>query len=190
RLRRVRLVSATLRVLGVMLVLWIALAIPMATWRFGIHGLVRAIVQAFVMSAVMASGAALALRWLGMARGASIRAAIPFLFPFTAPRACEVVIATALRGLDSLAQVAALFGEDRFLLWIRPWAYDALHDREAPSSSINALVAALPRAVLARALQKAPVETEGRHCPRCARSYREEMTRCHDCGDLALARKA
>ena len=191
RLRRVRIITAALRILGAMLILWIAFAIPMATARFGVHGLVRAIVQAFVMSAVIALGAALGLRWLGTTRGASIRAAIPFLFPFTAPRACEVVIATALRDLDSLAQVAAILGEDRFLLWIRPWAYDALHDRETRgSSSIDALVSALPRAVLARALQRAPVENAGCYCPRCARSYREETARCHDCGDLALARKA
>ena len=190
RLRRVRLVSATLRALGVMLVLWIALAIPMATWRFGIHGLVRAIVQAFVMSVVMASGVALALRWLGTTRRASIRAALPFLFPFTAPRACEAVMATALRDLHPLAQVASLFGEDRFLLWIRPWAYDAVHDREARgSSSMVALVSALPRDVLTRALQTAPMEHTGRYCPRCARSYREEVTGCYDCGDLALAQR-
>ena len=193
RLRRVRLITGTLRVLGVLLLLWIALAIPLATGRFGVHGLVRGIVQALVMSVVMALGAALGLRWLGMTRRASIRATLPLLSPFTAPRACEVVVAAAVRDLHPLARIAALFGDARFLLWIRPWAYDELHARRdargAESETIAALVRGLPRAVLERAVQNRPSdESGGRYCPRCARMYRDEVATCHDCDALALTR--
>lgn len=189
RLRRVRILTAALRILGVMLILWIAFAIPMATARFGVHGLVRAIVQAFVMSAVIALGAALGLRWLGIARGSAIRAATPLLFPFTAPRACELVIAAALRDLTADARVAALLGEKRFLRWIRPSAYDALHGGLRPedeASAVGELVRTLPRTLIERAVQSPAGSEEGRYCPRCARSYRGDAPGCYDCGGLAL----
>ena len=191
RLRRVRLIVGTLRTLGVLLLAWIALAIPLATGRFGVHGLVRAIVQAFVMAGVMALGTALGLRWLGMTRRASLLATLPLLFPFTAPRACELVVDAAVRDLDPLARIAALLGDTRFLLWIRPWAYDELHGRRDPrgaeSEAIAALVHTLPRVVLERAVRSPPSEeSAGRYCPRCARSYRDDITSCHDCDALAL----
>lgn len=188
RLRRVRLITGPLRALGVLLLLWIALAIPLATGRFGVHGLVRSVVQAFVMSLVMAFGAALALRWLGMTRRDSIRATLPLLSPFTAPRACEVVVAAALRDLDPLVRVAALFGEARFLHWIRPRAYDQLHGRGVESDALAALVPTLPVAVLEQAVETPPAERARRYCPRCARTYREEISTCHDCDALALVR--
>ena len=193
RLRRVRLISGALRALGVLLLLWIVVAIPVATDRFGVYGLVSAIVQAFVMSLIMALGAALGMQWLGMARSASIRATLPLLSPFTAPRACELVIAAALRDLDPLARIAALFGEARFLLWIRPWAYDELHGRReargGESETIAALIRTLPHVVLERAVQSPPGnEPAVRYCPRCARTYRDEISTCHDCDALALVR--
>jgi hypothetical protein len=192
RLRRVRLISGTLRALGVLLLLWIAVAIPVATDRFGVYGLVSAIIQAFVMSLVMALGAALGMRWLGMTRGSSMRATLPLLSPFTAPRASELVVAAALRDLDPLARIAALFGEARFLLWIRPWAYDELHgrrDARAESETIASLVHTLPRVVLERAVQNPPsTERAVRYCPRCARTYRDEISTCHDCDALSLVR--
>ena len=191
RLRRVRLVVALLRMLGVLLLGWIALAIPLATGRFGVHGLVRGILLAFAMSFGMALLAMLGLRCVGVARAASIRATVPLLSPFTAPRACELVVAASVRDLSPLAQIAALFGAARFLRWIRPAAYDALHGRtdelgREPNSAV-ALVATLPRAVLEHALNDPPSDEVGvRHCPRCARAYRQDIATCHDCDALAL----
>ena len=191
RLRRVGLVVGVLRALGVLLLLWIAVAIPLATGRFGVHGLVRAIIQAFVIAIVMALLAMLGLRWLGAARSASIRATLPLLSPFTAPRACELVLAAAVRDLDPLAQIAALYGETRFLMWIRPWAYDQLHGRRDATGTdsyvIAVLVRTLPRLVLERAVQGAPgTETGAHYCPRCARTYRDDILTCHDCDALSL----
>jgi hypothetical protein len=191
RLRRVGFIVGLLRALGVLLLAWIALAIPLATGRFGVHGLVRGILLAFAVSVVMALLAMLGLRWLGVARTASIRATLPLVSPFTAPRACELVLAASVRDLAPLAQIAALFGEGRFLRWIRPAAYDVLHGRSQDigreSSPATVLVAALPRPVLKRALNDSPSDEVGvRHCPRCARSYREDIATCHDCDALAL----
>lgn len=195
RLRRVRLLVGLLRTLGILLLLWIAIAIPVATGRFGIHGLVRGVLLAFAISLVIALLAMVGLRWLGMGRSAAMRATLPMLSPFTAPRACELVLAAAVRDLAPLAQIAALFGEARFLHWLRPTAYDVLHGRRdelgGSSSTLASLVATLPRAVLERALRDLPDEEGGvRHCPRCARTYREDVATCHDCDALALVAKA
>lgn len=189
RLRRVGLVVGVLRALGVLLLLWIAVAIPLATGRFGVYGLVRGIVQAFAIAVVMALLAMLGLRWLGTTRSASLRASIPLLSPFTAPRACEAIIAAAVRDLSPLAQIAALFGETRFLQWIRPLAYDAVHGRveDGESNAVAALVAALPRPVLERALSDPSRDERGvRYCPRCARTYREDIATCYECDALGL----
>jgi len=188
RLRRVGLIIGVLRALGVLLLLWIAVAIPLATGRFGVYGLVRGVLQAFVISAVMTLLAMLGLRWLGMTRSASLKATLPLLSPFTAPRACEAVLAAAVRDLSPLAQIAALFGDARFLPWIRPSAYDALHGRaDGESTILVPLVAALPRSVLERAVCDPASEERGvRYCPRCARTYREEIATCHECDALAL----
>jgi hypothetical protein len=182
-----------LRALGVLLLLWIAFAIPLATGRFGVHGLVRGVLQAFVMSAVMTLLAMLGLRWLGVTRSASLKATLPLLSPFTAPRACEAVLAAAVRDLPPLAQIAALFGYARFLQWIRPSAYDALHGRveDGESNALASLVATLPRPVLERALGDPPNDERGvRYCPRCARTYRDEIATCHECDALPLVAPA
>jgi hypothetical protein len=188
RLRRVGVIVGVLRALGVLLLLWIAIAIPFATGRFGVYGLVRGVIQAFVMSAVMMLLAMLGLRWLGMTRRASLRATFPLLSPFTAPRACETVIAVAVRDLPPLAHIAALFGEARFLQWIRPSAYDALHGRhDVESNVVASLVATLPRRILERALGDPVTDERGaRYCPRCARTYRAEIAICHECEALPL----
>lgn len=193
RLHRVDLVVSLLRTLGILLLLWIAVGIPLATGRFGVYGLVRGIIQAFVIAIVMALLTMFGLRWLGAARPASIRAVLPLLSPFTAPRACELVLAAAIRDLDPLAKIAALYGEARFLIWIRPWAYDELHARGAATvpdpDAIAVLVERLPRLVLERAVQSAPGNEAGAHyCPRCARTYRDDILTCHDCDALSLVR--
>ena len=191
RLRRVRLTVGVLRALGVVLLLWIAFAIPLATGRFGIYGLVRGVLQAFVISVGMALISILGLRRLGMTRRECLQASLPLLSPFTAPRACEIVLAAAMRELPTLAQVAALFGEPRFLHWIRPRAYDALHGRRGDVRGefdpVADPVAALPRPVLERALSGPSTDEHGaRYCPRCARTYRQDIATCHECDALAL----
>ena len=185
RLDRVRLLVGTLRAFGVILLLWIALAIPLATDRFGVYGLILGIVQAFVIALLMAFGAALGLRWLGMRRGEAVRTSLPLISPFTAPRACELVIAAAVRDLDPLARIAALFGQARFLRWIRPRAYDELHARAVEADTAAELVRTIPRPVLEQAMRVPPHEN-AHYCPRCARTYRDGITTCHDCGALAL----
>ena len=191
RLRRVRTFTATSRVLAVLLLAWIAVGIPLMTGRYGTSGLVRGIVQAFVLSLGIALITTLGLRTLGTRWSDIARSTMPLLFPFTAPRAPELLIAAALRDLHPLAQTAALLGDARFLAWIRPWGYDELYgrSREAHTGNIPGLVHGLPRALLERAVRTPPPrDASAPYCPRCAQSYRDDVRVCPDCEALSLVR--
>lgn len=191
RLRRARTFTATSRLLAVVLLAWIAVGIPLMTGRYGAFGLVRGIVQAFVLSSGIALITALGLRTLGTPWRDIVRSTGPLLFPFSAPRAPELLIAAALRDIHPLAQTATLLGDARFLAWIRPWGYDALHarTRDEPSDAIAALVHELPRALLERAVRTPPPrDASAPYCPRCAQSYRDDVRVCPDCEALSLVR--
>lgn len=192
RLRRISIFTATSRVLGVILLAWIALGIPLMTERFGAFGLVRGIVQAFVLSLGIAVITALGLRSLGARWGDIGRATVPLLFPFTAPRAPEILFAAALRDLHPLAQTATLLGDTRFLTWIRPWSYDELHAcraGEGHEEVVASLVHGMPRDLLERAVRMPPPrEASAPYCPRCAQSYRDDVRVCPDCEALSLVR--
>ena len=194
RLRRIRIFTGTSRVLGVILIAWIALGIPLMTERFGAFGLARGIVQAFVLSLGIAVVTALGLRSLVAVWRDIVRATGPLLFPFNAPRAPEILIAAALHGLHPLAQTATLLGDARFLAWIRPWGYDELHARHAGERHeevIASLVHGMPRDLLERAVRTPPPrEASAPYCPRCARSYRDDVRVCPDCEALSLVRFA
>jgi hypothetical protein len=193
RLRRIAFFTATLRLLALLLLAWIAVGIPLMTGRYGSFGLVRGIVQAVVLSFAIALITALGLRTLGARWGDIARSTLALLFPFTAPRAPELLIAAALRELHPLAQAAVLLGDQRFLAWIRPWGYDELHTRarDEHNGLIPALVHELPRPLLERAVRTPPPrDASASYCPRCAQSYRDDVTVCPDCEALALVRAA
>ena len=193
RLRRVRAIVALLRAFGVLLTLLIIVGIPLATAAFGAPGLIYGVGGAFLLAIEMTFGATIALRSLGVPLGRSFRASAQLLSPFTAPRAGEIITAAAVGPLHSLAPLAALLGESRFLVWLRPWAYDALagrsHGDDTESPSITALVGALPRRFLERAVEPAtlqPGEDGARYCPRCARTYVHTAETCTNCVDCEL----
>ena len=191
RLRRIALFTATSRIVAVLLLVWIAVGIPLMTGHYGTFGLVRGIVQAFVLSLGIALITALGLRTLGGRWGEVARSTVPLLFPFTAPRAPELLLAAALRELHPLAQAASLLGDQRFLAWIRPWGYDELHSRNSDEHNavIPALVHELPRPLLERAVRAPPPrDASAPYCPRCAQSYRDDVSVCPDCEALTLVR--
>ena len=193
RLRRVRPVTALLRALGVLLTAWIIVGIPVATARFSAPGLIYGVIAAFLLAIVLTFGTTISLVALGASPGRALRAAVQLLSPFTAPRAVEIVTSAAVGPLYSLAPIAALMGERRFLVWLRPWAYDELaglhRADESADATIVRLVAALPRNVLERAVSAAP-DTAGdggaRYCPRCTRTYEDTVATCAECEDIAL----
>jgi hypothetical protein len=194
RLRRVRAVVAMLRALGMLEVLLIIVGIPVATAAFGAPGLLYGILGAFVLAMQVTFGSTIALRSLGVPLGRAFRTSAQLLSPFTAPRATEIVTTAAVGTLHSLAPLAALLGDAHFLRWVRPWAYDELasrrHGNEPGSPPIAPLVAAVPRAVLARAVERGAPEAGddgARYCPRCTRTYVGRVTTCAHCDELELA---
>jgi hypothetical protein len=192
RLRRVKAGLTTLRTLGALLLVWIAFVIPLFTSRFGIAGLIRGILIAFVLAAMLAGLAIMELRALGLGWWPSLRRTAHLLSPFSAPQAAEVVATAALEDVDPAVRVATVLGEARFLQWIRSAAYDELHGRTDAAggepSAPATLVRALPRLLLERATGTRPDErdSDARFCPRCARTYQEGVTTCSECGDLSL----
>ena len=150
---------------------------------------------AFVLAAVLTVLVTFALRALCVPRSSSARRAVHLLSPFSATQPPEVVLAAALDRLDPLARMAVLLGETRFLMWVRPAAYDALHERVTASgsddSSIASLVRNLPRTLLTRAGSGESDALEGAtaHCPRCARAYRDDAATCGDCSELPLLKR-
>ena len=193
RLRRVRAVSALLRALGVLLTAWIIIGIPVATARFSAPGLIYGVIAAFLLALALTFGTTISLIALGSSVGRALRAAAQLLSPFTAPRAVEIVTTAAVGPLHSLAPLAALMGDARFLAWLRPWAYDALagrpRDIAAENATIARLVGALPRSVLEDAVALTPrdaTDDGARYCPRCTRTYQDSVATCAHCDDISL----
>jgi len=192
RLRRVRVGVAVLRVLGALLLAWIVFGIPLVTSRFGVDGLIRGIASAFVFATLLATVAVLELRVLGMRWWPSMRRAAHLISPFSAPQAAEVVATVALEDVAPIVRAAVLLGRARFLAWIRPLAYDVLYHRtdvgNGEGLAAATLASELPRPILERATGAEPVgsDSAARFCPRCARTYRDDVAACSECGDLSL----
>jgi hypothetical protein len=181
RLHRVRWDVGVVRFLGAFLVFWIALVIPLLTARSGVEGLVRGIASAFLLAATVAVLTMNALRSLGLRWRRAVRRAVPLFSPFGASRAPEIVIDAAMMDVGPLAMLRALQGDEAFRSWLRPFAYDELHGRQAwPATG------ALPRAVLEHAVAAPDASTE-RYCARCGRTYRHDVTICSDCADTPLS---
>ena len=186
----VRARVAGLRAVGVVVVVWIIFGIPLYTARFGGMGLLRGIALAFLFAVLAATLSTFALVTFGASWASAMGRSAHLLSPFSVVRAPEVVIAAALGQLDPLARVAVLLGDDRFLAWVRPLAYDALHGRMTEPlrnvPDVATLVRALPRKVLERASGHITTDVDTPHCPRCARTYRAGVATCVDCGGVAL----
>ena len=199
RRRRLTLDVGVVRLIGIVLVAWIALAIPMLTAYAGAHGLLRGIITAFLISATIASITANALRSACLSWREAARRALPLLSPFGAGRAPEVVLDAAFAGVSPIVTVRVLLGERAFLVWLRPMAFDALAEsrevgRRESVRSPESRLADVPTALLHRAVapptngalgEQGATEDE-RYCARCGHTFRAVATTCADCGDLPL----
>ena len=192
RLRRTRMQAGALRAIGVLLIAWIVVGIPLATARSGLNGLLLGILGAFCLSTWLAIVVAGTVRELGASWRAALCVGGPLVSPFTAVRAPEAVSEAALGGLPALARVAALLGEDGFRAWVRPHAYDAAHS-PAGADAVEALrkaMPSLPRSILERALAAPPPhaghDADTLYCPRCASSYRRGAATCASCAGVPL----
>lgn len=192
RLRRTRVQVGALRAIGMLLIAWIVVGIPLATARSGLNGLLLGILGAFCLSTWLAIVAAGTMRELGASWRAASGASAALVSPFTAVRAPEVVVEAALGGLPALARVATLLGEEEFDAWLRPYAYDAVHARVRADSAtgLARLVSRLPDTVLARSVRAAVGGAERQagtlYCPRCTTQYQESALACDHCSGVAL----
>lgn len=187
RLARSQRVVGALRVLGALVIVGIVFGIPAAVARFGAWGFVAALAAVLLLAIAAAAVVVGAMRGAGRGwrRVASITA--PLLWPFTAPRAAELVLERAVAGAAPLMIAQRLLGPARFAEWVRPRAYDALRDGVAPPDS-TALLALVGRTDLTAIVHSAPAQCEAgeRYCPRCARVYRASIASCAECRGLRL----
>jgi hypothetical protein len=193
RIGRVAADIAMLRILGALLLVWIALGIPLMTARAGATGLLRGIAGAVAFSVGIAVTCFAVLRMSGMRGRSAIRMSLPLVSPFSAARAAEVVVGAALDGLSPAAQLATLLSAQRFAAWLRPWAYDEMHARHADGpvdAHARMVIAALPAPVLAGAIANIPSDgndgASSSYCPRCGRRYYRHVAECSECADVAL----
>jgi len=193
RVGRVAADIAMLRIVGTLLLVWIALGIPLMTARAGGAGLVRGIAGAFVFAAGMAITCFVVLRMSGVPGRNALRKCLPLVSPFSAARAAEVVVGEALDGLSPAAQLAALLDPQPFAAWLRPWAYDEVHARQADgpvAARIREMIAALPPSVLSGVIATMPSDDSGdvgsSYCPRCGHWYYKHVADCSECVNVAL----
>lgn len=164
-----------LRVLGVVELVVLVLGVPLAVQRFGAIGFFVAIgaVLLFcltIFAALLFGGRKLGKRW-GWA--------FPFLSPFAAPRAAEALLEEALRDVPPAVVSSALLPPDAFLGWMRPFVYDATHDREVEHRFLEGVNVKELRASLA---QRPPSQNgQGLWCPRCGATFIHGDS-CSECG--------
>ena len=194
KLRRAAVNIAILRIVGALLLVWIAVGIPLMTARWGGSGLLRGIGGAFIFSAEVAIICFAVLRMSGLPARAALRKSAPLLSPFTAARAAEIVVARALDGLTPAARMAALLGGQRFAAWLRPWAYDEMNGRrvhDKTEASTRGVASSVPAPLLARIVTDVPTDggddaAASSYCPRCGSRYYQHVAVCSECSEVQL----
>lgn len=176
-----RLTIATFRIAGGALLLVVALGVPAATATFGITGLARSVVLAFLCSTVVALSAAMHLERIVGGWRAALTSAAPLLSPFAAPRVAEMLLQTTVNGLAASAALEVLVRPDDFQRWARVHAYDTLEARSsalgcAPGGRLEAIIAAIPESC----------GHGDRFCPRCGAVFLAHVEECSDCVSVVL----
>jgi hypothetical protein len=187
RLERSGRVVGALRVLGALVVAGIVLGIPAAVALFGAWGFAAALGAVLLLGVAMAAVVAGAVRGVGRSWRRAARIGAPLLYPFTAPRAAELVLQHAVAGEPPLMVARQLLGPDGFAAWVRPQAYDALR-ANAGARDASALMTLVGHSGLAAIVHAVPAQCEAGecYCPRCARVYRAGTVACAECGGPRL----
>jgi hypothetical protein len=181
-----------LRVLGASVLLGIVIGIPAAVARFDSWGFAAGVAGVLLLALATAVAASYVVRRLGHPWRRATRIAAPLLWPFSAPRAAELVLEHAIAGASPLMVARRLLGAATFASWIRPQAYDALRDEASARERASGLLTLLGRSALTAIVQTPPsdCEPDERYCARCARVYRAGTATCAHCHAVALLRVA
>jgi hypothetical protein len=190
RLTRSGRALLALRVLGASVLVGIVIGIPAAVARFDSWGFAAGVAAVLLLALATAGAASCVVRALGHPWRRATRIAAPLLWPFSAPRAAEVVLEHAIAGAPPLMVARRLLGAAAFASWIRPQAYDALRGEGSTHEDAAAVLTLVGRSGLAAIVQTAPAHCEPgeAYCARCARVYRAGTASCAHCQAVALAR--
>jgi hypothetical protein len=188
RLARCDRALLALRVLGASVLVGIVIGIPAAVARFDSWGFAAGVAGVLLLALATAVAASCVVRRLGQPWRRATRIAAPLLWPFSAPRAAEVVLEHAIAGAPPLMVARRLLGAAAFASWIRPQAYDALRGEGSTHEGAAAVLTLVGRPGLAAIVQTPPAncEPDEAYCARCARVYRAGTATCAHCEQLPL----
>jgi hypothetical protein len=191
RLKRVRGVVGVLRLLGGLIIVGIVIGFVAAVARFGAWGFVAVLGAVLFLTWTVFFVTMCAMRASGRRWRRAARIAAPLLWPFTAPRAAELILERAIAGAPPLLVARRLLGAASFAVWVRPQAYDTLRGNAGPADSAS-LLALVGRPDLAAIVHSTPTQcaTGERYCPRCGRVYRATIASCAECEGLHLVSAA
>ena len=187
RARRVQPDIAVLRIVGVAVLATLVVGIPFASLRWGAWGLIVAVQLLLTLTVSQAAFAWLALRRAGIVSRAALLPSLKLLWPFTAPRAAELVQQQVVAGVPPLVVLHAMLGDDELLRALRPMVYDALHSA-SESEAARTLGTLYDTQKLRAFIATRPAGSDGASfCPRCTTVYQRGVRECSDCAGVALA---
>jgi len=164
-----------LRVMGAAELVVLVLGLPLALQRFGALGFFVALGAVVLLcltifTALFFSARSLGRRW---------RWAFPFLSPFAAPKAAEALLEEAVRDVPPAVVGRALLPVDAFLVWMRPFVYDASNGGQVDRRFLDGLNLKELRASLAE--RPTSQNGQGLWCPRCGATFIHGDS-CSECG--------
>jgi len=163
-----------LRVLGIVELVALVLGVPFALQRFGALGFLVALGAVLLLCLTIFAALAFSAHGLGKPWRAALRWALPYMSPFAAPRAADVLLEETLREVPPSVVTRALLPGDAFLRWVRPIVYDARNGREVDGRLLEGLN--LNELGVSLASQNG----SGMWCPRCGATFVQGES-CSEC---------
>lgn len=186
RFASVRRHVAWLRVVGALVLIVLIAGVPYGASHWSGLGLLGALALLLLLTATQAVLTRASLLRAGATRRRALGDAIRMMWPFSAPRAPEIVLEQAIDDAPPLVVARALLGDEDLLRTMRRTAYDAVRGADAPEA--HELLALFDVATLRTFIQR-PVESDGHpFCRRCGTVYRHGVAECADCAGVRLTR--
>lgn len=167
------------RAVGVAILAVLVAGLPYSAAHWSGFGLLGALALLLMLCVAQSLVTRRALGRLGERRGVGWR----MLWPFSAPRAPQLLLEAALTGFSPLLVAHTLLPEGELLRSMRRDVYDALHGDDPQA---NELLTLYSRERLAQFIATR-LDADGQpYCPRCASLYRSGTVACADCDSVAL----
>lgn len=183
--RRLGLWTGLVRIPALLALVALVVGVPVLTPTMGFLGLLIAVGAALAASLLAALLATVGLWRMGIPFRSAARAALPILSPFAAPRAPELVLARALRGVAFADAVRALLPADGYAEWARPVAYDLSHGLALGDVPAAALLPAGDAQAILRVPPPGSALGDA-YCGRCGRVYLPHAVACRACESVDL----